>query len=334
MRHLYLVIILIFSWSGISAHGVEISSSERLEDSLTLSHPDGSLGQYISVAWENDLYYQRDYYYTNGFQIDFFQNKLRQSPINRILIPIRIPKDGVTWSGLQLRQEIFTPKDLAMDTISAGDHPYSSTLTLAQNSVFVLPTKQLRIISGLRVGVMGPASLGFKTQELAHLLSNPSRPPQGWDYQVRNDLIINYDLQVEKGFIPHEKALFGIKGKGRLGTLHTDLEAGLWFRFDARNGYFKRLGPKGGPGMNVVFSLSATASYVFYNATLQGGVINRSSPYIVASDQMNRWLGNLEGTLTFELYRHQLEFYTQISSPRFQLAEPHGWMGIAYKFWF
>jgi lipid A 3-O-deacylase len=324
MRHFYLLVLLIFSSSGIPGHGVEISPPGGLED----------LGQYISVAWENDLYYQRDYYYTNGFQIDFFQNKLRQSPINRILIPIRNPKAGITWSGLQLRQEIFTPKDLAMDTISAGDHPYSSTLTLAQKRVFVLPNKQLRIISGLRVGVMGPASLGFKTQELAHLLSNPSRPPQGWDYQVRNDLIFNYDLQLEKGFIPHEKALFGIKGKGRLGTLHTDLEAGLWFRFDARNGYFNRLGPKGGPGMNVVFSLSATASYVFYDATLQGGVINRSSPYIVASDQMVRWLGNLEGSLTFELYRHQLEFYTQISSPRFHLAEPHGWMGIAYKFWF
>ena len=324
MRHFYLLVLLIFSSSGIPGHGVEFSPPGGL----------GDLSQYISAAWENDLYYQHDYYYTNGFQIDFFQNKLRQSPINRILIPIRNPKSGITWSGLQLRQEIFTPKDLAMDTISAGDHPYSSTLTLAQKSVFVLPNKQLRIISGLRVGVMGPASLGFKTQELAHLLSNPSRPPQGWDYQVRNDLIINYDLQVEKGFFPHKMALFGIKGKGRLGTLHTDLEAGLWFRLDARNGYFNRLGPKGGPGMNVVFSLSATASYVFYDATLQGGVINRSSPYIVASGQMVRWLGNLEGSLTFELYRHQLEFYTQISSPRFQLAEPHGWMGIAYKFWF
>lgn len=334
MRHLYLVIILIFSLSGFPVHGIEYSPPEGSDDSLNLPHPYGSLGQYISVAWENDLYYQRDYYYTNGFQVDFFHDKLRQSPINRILIPIRIPKSGITWSGLQLRQEIFTPKDLAMDTISAGDHPYSSTLTLAQQSVFVLPDKQLRIVSGLRVGVMGPASLGFKTQELAHLLSNPSRPPQGWDYQVRNDLIINYDLQVEKGFIPHQMAQFGIKGKGRLGTLHTDLETGFWFRLDARNGYFNRLGPKGGSGMNVVFSLSATASYVFYDATLQGGVINRSSPYIVAPDQMIRWLGNLEASLTFELYQHQLEIYTQISSPRFQLAEPHGWMGIAYKYWF
>ena len=71
-----------------------------------------------------------------------------------------------------------------------------------------------------------------------------------------------------------------------------------------------------------------------YDATLQGGMLNRSSPYIVPPDDMTRWLGKLEASLTLELYRHQLEFYTQISSPKFQLAEPHGWMGIAYKYWF
>jgi len=325
MRHFYLALILLLSLPGVRVHGVEYSPPGGSDDSL---------GQYISFAWENDLYYQRDYYYTNGFQIEFFHDKLGQSPINRILMPFRYSKTGITWSGLRLRQEIFTPRDLAMDSISVGDHPYSSTLTLAQNSVFVLPNKQLRIVSGLKVGVLGPASLGFITQKLAHLISNPSRPPKGWDNQVQNDLIINYDLQVEKGFTHHEMALFGVKGKGRLGTLNTDLEAGLWLRLDARNGYFNRLGPMGGPGLNVVFGLSATASYIFYDATLQGGMLNRSSPYIVPPEHMTRWLGKLEGTLTLELSLHQLEFYTQISSPRFELAEPHGWVGIAYKHWF
>ncbi len=347
MRHCYLLVLLIFLFHGIPVHGdgVDYRSPWRSGDSLTLLHSGNdqylddlpmavSLDGYISFAWENDLYYQQDYYFTNGFQIDFFHDRLRQSPINRILIPIRDPKEGIIWSGLQLRQEIFTPKDLAMDTISAGDHPYSSTLTLAQVSVFNLPASRLRIVSGLKLGVLGPASLGFKTQELAHLVSNPSRPPQGWDYQVRNDLIVNYDLQVEKGLIQHGIALFGLKGKGRLGTLHTDLETGLWFRLDARKGYFNRFGPSGGPGLNVIFLLSASATYVFYDATLQGGVINKSSPYILAPDHLIRWLGNLEGSITFEFYRHQLEVYTQMTSPRFRLAQPHGWMGMAYKLWF
>ena len=141
MRHYYLAILLIFLTPGIPVHGLDFSFP-RLSDSLALLNPEnGSLDKYISFAWENDLYFQRDYYYTNGFQIDFFHDKLKQSPINRILIPFRNRGKGISWSGLRLRQEIFTPKDLALDSISNGDHPYSSTLTIAQLCVFVLPDK-------------------------------------------------------------------------------------------------------------------------------------------------------------------------------------------------
>ncbi len=325
MRHYALIVILIFQLSGTSVRGVVDPDEVKQSRSL-----DG----YISFAWENDLYYQHDFYYTNGFQVDFYHDWLKQSPINRILIPFGRKADGLSWSGLQLRQEIFTPRDLAMDTISSGDHPYSSTLTLSQVSVVNLPARQMRIVTELRVGVLGPASQGFKTQELAHSVSNPSRPPQGWDYQVQNDLILNYDIQVEKGFINKGNSIFGVKGKSRLGTLHTDLEAGLWFRFDARNGYFNRFGPSGEPGFNVVFFLSANTRYVFYDATLQGGVFNKTSPYVLSSENLNRWIGSLEGSLIFELYEHQLEIYTRVATPHFQMAEPHGWIGITYRYWF
>jgi hypothetical protein len=325
MRHYALIVILIFFSSGVSLRGAEDTDDVKQTRSL-----DG----YISFAWENDLYYQHDYYFTNGFQIDFFHNRLKQSPIHRLLISNGRKGDGLNWSGLQLRQEIFTPRDLAMDTVSSGDHPYSSTLTLAQVSVLNLPGRQMRIVTGLRVGVLGPASLGFKTQELAHSVSNPSRPPQGWDYQVRNDLILNYDIQVEKGFFTKGSSIFGVRGMGRLGTLHTDLEAGLWFRIDARKGYFNRFGPSGKPGFNVVFSLSANTRYVFYDATLQGGVFNKTSPYVLGPNDLLRWIGSVEGRLTFELYEHQLEAYTRFASPHFHTAEPHGWIGITYRYWF
>ncbi|MDX2430199.1 MAG: DUF2219 family protein [Bacteroides sp.] len=318
MRHASLLIILSFASCGLHVLGAESRS----------------LDQHISFAWENDLYYQRDYYYTNGFQIEFFHDKLQKSPINWILIPTGKKNEWLRYSGLQLRQEIFTPKDLAADSISAGDHPYSSTLTLSQISIVNMPDRLMRFVSELRLGVMGPASLGFKTQELGHSVSNPSRPPKGWDYQLQNDFIINYDIQIEKGIFSKDLASFGFKGKSRLGTLHTDLEAGLWFLLDARKGYFNRFGPSGEPGLNVVFKLSAGARYIFYDATLQGGVFNKTSPYVIPSDNLSRWIGNIDLSLTFELLAHQLEFYTQIASPRFHLAAPHGWMGIAYKYWF
>ncbi len=145
MRHSSLLVILIFASTGFPV---------RAEDR--------SLDQRISFAWENDLYYQRDYYYTNGFQIDFFHNKLQQSPLNWILIPIGKKNEWLRYSGLQLRQEIFTPKDLAADSISAGDHPYSSTLTLSQLSVVNRPDRLMRIVSGLRLGVLGTRFPGIQ----------------------------------------------------------------------------------------------------------------------------------------------------------------------------
>ncbi len=171
------------------------------------------------------------------------------------------------------------------------DHP-SHTLTLSHVSVVNMPEKMMRIVSDLRLGVMGPASLGFRTQELAHSVSNPSRPTLGWEYQLQNDFIINYDIRLEKGVFSIDLACIGFMGKGRLGTLHTGLEAGLWF------------------------------------------ILNKSSPYVIPSDKVMPWIGNLDASLSSELLAHQLEFYTRLASPRFHMAVPHGWMAIACKFCF
>lgn len=328
MRHLFLLAILLTLLSGFPARASEYTSFEETADTS------GYYKQRISFVWENDLYYQHDYYFTNGFQIDFFHDWLRKSPLNRILIPAGKNVAGNRYSGLQLRQEIYTPQDLASDTISGGDHPYSSTLTLAQVSVLNLPASNIRIVSALRLGVLGPASLGFRTQELAHKVSNPSRPPEGWEYQLRNDLLINYDIQIEKGILDKGFASFGIRGKSRLGTLHTDMEAGLWMILDARKAYFNRFGPSGDPGLHVLVRLFAGGKHIFYDATLQGGVFNKSNPYVLTSENLMRWIGSFDASLLLEVGQHQLEMYSQLSSPRFLYGKSHGWVGIAYSYWF
>lgn len=328
MRQVFLLLIYMAMLSGFPARASKFTAAEEEADSS------GFKNQCISFAWENDLYYKQDYYFTNGFQIDFFNDWLRKSPLNRILIPARKNAAGDHYSGLQLRQEIFTPQDLASDTISTGDHPYSSTLTLAQVSVRIRPASKIRMVSALRLGVLGPASLGYRTQELAHKVSNPSRPPQGWQYQLRNDLLINYDFQIEKGILDKRFASFGVRGKSRLGTLHTDLEAGLWLMFDARGGYFKRFGPSGDPGLNVLIRLSAGARHIFYDATLQGGVFNKSNPYVITSNHLKRWIGSLDASILLEVRQHQVEVYSLLASPRFIFGEAHGWVRIAYSFWY
>ncbi len=289
---------------------------------------------YFSLAWENDMFFHRDYYYSNGFQAEFFHQKLRRSPFSWMLIPFKIGQNSNAYYGLQLRQEIYTPKDLGNDTISTGDHPYSCNLILSQIKIVNIPDRGLRLSSEFKLGILGPAAMGNRTQELAHSVSNPSRPPQGWDYQVGNDFILNYNLRAEKSLIKNGLTMFGLEGAGRLGTLHTDMHAGLWFRLDGKNSYFQRLGPPGDKRFNFTMHASAGIRYVIYDATLQGGMFNKTSPYIIPGEDLSRLLGNVGLTLSFELKQHQLVSYTNFITKRFTGSSPHVWMGINYRFWF
>ena len=169
IRAIQLILILVFLSSGIPLSGYDYKNIGESRDTLASIDPDNSdspddipqnssLDGNISIAWENDLYYRHDCYFTNGFQVDFFHD--------RLLILTSKKRQRDSYSGLQLRQEIFTPKDLGTDTISIGDHPYSANLTLTHVSVLDMSEKLMRIVSEIKLGVLGPASLGFRTQEM------------------------------------------------------------------------------------------------------------------------------------------------------------------------
>jgi hypothetical protein len=303
--------------------------------SISASDPyDKQYTHQLSVAWENDMFFRRDYYYSNGFRAEFYAPALIKSPLSGILVPWYKAGTGKDYHGLKLSQEIYTPRDLSMDTICTGDQPYVSTLSLEQTKLLIYPDRGLRIRSGIKLGVLGPASLGFITQELAHSMSNPSRPPMGWDYQVKNDIILNYELGAEKNLVPLGQFMAGIRGKGRLGTLHTDVETGIWLAFDRRKGHFRRMGPSGEPGLNLVFRTAILARFVVYDATLQGGMFNRTSPYFIHADEINTWLGLVRSSLLIEYEQHQLDCYARWNSKKFYNAVPHAWMGMAYRYWF
>ena len=144
------------------------------------------------------------------------------------------------YHGLHLLQEIYTPRNLETDSVSPGDHPYSAILSLAESKTVFRPDAGLRYTSEIRVGIVGPAALGLFTQSLAHRISNPSRPPGGWDYQIQNDLILNYDLRVDKQLVRYDFSGFGISGVIRAGIPHSDLSGGLWWRRDPGNRFFKK----------------------------------------------------------------------------------------------
>ncbi|KKK51084.1 hypothetical protein LCGC14_3118520, partial [marine sediment metagenome] len=239
---------------------------------------------------------------------------------------------GDSYHGLQLRQEIYTPKDLSADTIAAGDHPYSSTLTLSQVKITDNAELGIRYISELRLGILGPAALGFHAQKLIHNIT-PSDPPQGWDNQVGNDLMLNYNVTVDKGVVEDEYSQFILHGRARLGTVYTDATAGFLVRMEYQPKYFSFIDPDPARRFNIYVEFGGNLRFVGYDASLQGGMFNRTSPYTIPSESVSRIVAEGRINIVLELPKHQLVFYENVVSPRFDASEWHAWLGISYRYW-
>jgi hypothetical protein len=257
---------------------------------------------------------------------------LEGNPVNFILPPFRSDEEDRAIYGLQLRQEIYTPKDLDRAEIQEGDHPYAATLSIGQVRMVNRPSNKLRYTSGLWVGVIGPAALGFNAQDFIHRIT-PSRPPQGWNNQVSNDLLLNYSLAVERELLSDEVSQFVLSGRARLGTVYTDAAIGMWSRFEHRPKFFTHIGPDPGRKVNFFATLGWELRFVGYDASLQGGMFNRTSPYTIPSASLSRVMVSFDTSAVLEIKKHRLRFYQNVVSPRFNKSDWHAWAGISYSYW-
>ncbi|HEC44456.1 MAG TPA: lipid A deacylase LpxR family protein [Bacteroides sp.] len=283
-------------------------------------------------SFENDMFNRMDWYFSNGINIALYHEVLGKSPLNRILLPLRIRETDRVYYGLRLRQEIYTPRDISQDEIQPGDHPYAATLSLSSEKIVMRPASHMRFTSGLQLGVLGPAALGFHAQKLIHNIT-PSDPPQGWDNQVGNDLMLNYNVTVDKGVVEDEYSQFILHGRARLGTVYTDATAGFLVRMEYQPKYFSFIDPDPARRFNIYVEFGGNLRFVGYDASLQGGMFNRTSPYTIPSESVSRIVAEGRINIVLELPKHQLVFYENVVSPRFDASEWHAWLGISYRYW-
>jgi len=123
----------------------------------------------VTVEFENDLLYHTDKMYTHGTRITYEYNSLN-------------------WS---LGQNVYTPTDISSDIPITNDRPYAGTLyvSLGGTKYNVLDMKDVFYQLEIAVGVVGKYSYANSTQNLIHRLTD-SAPPNGWDYQTDNNLLI------------------------------------------------------------------------------------------------------------------------------------------------
>jgi lipid A 3-O-deacylase len=243
----------------------------------------------LAGDFANDFFFATDYYFTQGIALDWASPALARSPAN-YLLP-KGPIGGVRTHGMRLRYDGFTPRNINEARIRVGDRPYAAYFYVSLYRTSNQAEKRQRLTTALELGYIGPAAGGKFIQTRIHKLANFTTP-RGWDNQVRADAVLGYRVAYEKQLLALGRAVEGIgTAEASLSTLYTYAEVGGLLRVGHFTPYFANpvLGPTpSASSWQCYGQATVSGRLVGYDATLQGGVFDRSSPYTIAASQVQR----------------------------------------------
>ena len=280
---------------------------------------------FIRIHYDNDLFTGTDYYYTQGYAIEVVNPALQKNPLTRLLLK---SKDSQTQYGLAFEHLGFTPTSIRSNAILVGDRPFSACLLLKSFSISTDTLRRVRVSSVLSMGMMGPVALGSEIQTALHRLTNGIEP-HGWPNQIRNDVLLNYAFSYEKQLYAYRHALsVSALAQAQAGSFSDRLQTGVvvmagWF--DSPFGpapNHRRL-----PVQLYVYA-QPIVSLVGYDASLQGGLFNRSSPYVISADQLTRITLQTNMGVVFTYKKMYLEYYQSVLTREFETGLSHRWGGI------
>ncbi len=280
----------------------------------------------VGFHFDNDMWDYTDYYYTSGLALEFHHPAIAASPLSAALPGLR---SSVNHYSLALQQNLYTPLKLDRDTVQAGDRPFAAWLGLEHRKVSLSPELRRRLESGLILGVIGPAAMGSAAQDLIH-----EDEPVGWANQVANDVVINYSLRLEQAVFSRRIFDLAVYGGGQAGTLYDNLKAGIVVQAGKSNGRYNSIFLTSGRDGRIkdriryYFSLDLENKLVVYDATLQGGMFNKSSVYTLQNGQVNRYVFTGKAGLGIGLGRFSLELEQAFLSPEFEGGRHHFWLRI------
>lgn len=264
--------------------------------------------QYLRISEDNDVFNTRgrgtDRYYTNGIRIDVYYTK-HTAPkfLSKLLVPLNNSSDNIYAIGLT--QQIFTPSDIQRTDVIVNERPYAGLLYGSHTLVSADYEKKQRLTTEIVIGVLGPASLAGETQTWVHEQIGAATP-KGWANQVKNDIILSYQVRYEKLMLEPSKDLevIGIL-EGNAGTLSNNLTGGLLFRAGVFNSYFSNYEKPGAKESSSTSTPYKKFQFLFFlrpsfttfmdNSTLQGGYFTgKNSVQTIKTDDLTRYYLDFE----------------------------------------
>lgn len=276
----------------------------------------------IRIFYENDFFTQTDRDYTQGINLEVTHPVFGKSLVDYLLVRTK----GRSYTGISIEMDGYTPKNIGVRQIQFGDHPYAAILNFQSFHISEDTSRKLRLVSHLGIGMMGPAGGGDEIQTAVHKRFKNTLP-LGWGNQVANDLLLSYGFELQKTLAQIEPGLL-LAGNGAVvvGTPFTKATLG----FTGITGRFQS--PFSGKSAlkRVQFFLyyQPQALAFLYDATLQGGLLNPTSPYTISREDVKQVRFQHTAGFVFEYRCFRVEGSLSQQSSAYLRNKPHAWGGI------
>jgi len=300
-----------------------VSSGQRIDNTVSFRNMTGE--KYVRLHYDNDFWGKSDYYYTQGYNLELVRPSLKKNPLTYTLLK---PKNSRVKYGIALEHYGFTPTIIASSSILYNDRPYAGVIILKTFSIAVDTIRRFRISTVLSTGVIGPAAFAGPMQKKIHTWTGDAEP-MGWQFQIKNDAVINYEVNFEKQLfnVPNLISL-NTNTQVRLGTLSDKLQAGATLTLGRFNSPFAAQEQRSANNYQLYLYAQPLISLVGYDATMQGGVFNRRSPYTIKADQMNRLVSQNSFGAVLSIKQFYVEYNHVFLSREFKTGKAHQWGGI------
>ena len=221
----------------------------------------------INLDVDNDLYFNRDFYYSSGIFLSYFK-------------PV---KDNVDdHNRLTLGQLIYTPSMRYESNPEKYDYPYSGYLFLEYQKRKKMSSHSSYSLGG-QIGITGNASLAKGMQNLYHdLVLN--LPNLKWESQMPQELQFNLLASYFKGFKIKDNLNLTSELYSKLGTyqIMSGLEMGLYI------GDLSWLGFTDNYILNTdsefSFFIGTKLEYFIHDFKLEGSLLNDKAELVMESN--------------------------------------------------
>jgi lipid A 3-O-deacylase len=303
-------------------------SAQAMDNTVSYRNIPGN--KYFRINYENDFFTASDRDYTQGILIEKVHPGLKRFPLMHILWH---PAQSDIKYGLAIEHNAYTPNEIDKYAIQYGDRPYAGVLLFKTFLIASDFDKRQRISVSFSTGLIGPGAGGEQMQRTIHHWIKYTQP-EGWHNQIRNDLVLNYQINIEKEIIQYRNHFsLSAFGSGRIGTLSDKLSAGFTAAAGNFRSCFKAPALASRHFQWYVYD-QLTGNAVGYDATLQGGLLNQSSVYTIANADLERLTLQNKFGIVLIFHSLYLEYYRTGITEEFRTGIYHRTGGLQIGFGF